>query len=93
MAAIPPILPVIAAPIVDLHMVLQVCGFANFNNRTNVISGTGFTGLGSFLLLEKDEDVSSIQKDLSARHVADGRVHMGIVHVKHLQALAWWVRD
>ena len=67
MAAVPPLLPIIAAPIVDLHTVLQVCGFTNFNDRVNIITGTGFTGLESFLLLEKDEDVTNIQKDLGAR--------------------------
>ena len=89
-AAVPPVVP---PGILDLHTVLTVCGVDAVGDRNRLIAGAGFTSLDNFLLFGSDKDIEEMAKGLQSRRAQDGRVNLGIVHIKHLQALAWWIRD
>jgi hypothetical protein len=48
--------------------------------------------IADFGILE-DKDVFEMVKHLGNRTVAAGRVNVGVIQVKKLQALCYWVRD
>jgi hypothetical protein len=82
-----------ADPIVQLHMVLEMCGVADVATRNNIINREGFTTIEDLGVLENDTDVSDMAKRMASRTQAEGRVLLGTVIVKRLQTLVWWVRD
>ncbi len=90
--AVPPVVvpAVVAHP--DIHAVLVICGFANVMDRTSIINNEGFQSIADFGILE-DKDVFEMVKRLGNRMVAAGRVNVGVIQVKKLQALCYWVRD
>ena len=90
--AVPPVVvpAVVAHP--DIHAVLAICGFANVMDRTSIINNEGFQSIADFGVLE-DKDVFEMVKRLGNRTVAAGRVNVGAIQVKKLQALCYWVRD
>jgi hypothetical protein len=90
--AVPPVvaLAVVAHP--DIHAVLAICGFANVVDRTSIINNEDFQSIADFGVLE-DEDVFEMVKHLGNCTVAAGRVNVGAIQVKKLQALCYWVRD
>jgi hypothetical protein len=89
---VPPVVvpAVVAHP--DIHAVLAICGFANVMDRTSIINNEGFQSIADFGVLE-DKDVFKMVKRLGNRTVAAGRVNVGAIQVKKLQALCYWVRD
>jgi hypothetical protein len=44
-------------------------------------------------VMEGDKDVLEMAKRMANRTVNDGRVVLGTVQIKRLQALVWWIRD
>jgi hypothetical protein len=88
--------PLVVAPAVvahpDIHAVLVICGFANVMDRTSIINNEGFQSIADFGVLE-DKDVFEMVKCLGNRMVAAGRVNVGVIQVKKIQALCYWVRD
>jgi hypothetical protein len=58
-----------------------------------MIGRKGFINLASLGKLQSDNDITEMAKKMAHRTQADGRVHLGIVVVKDLQTLIWWVRD
>jgi hypothetical protein len=89
---VPPVVvpAVVAHP--DIHAVLVICGFANVVDRMSINNNEGFQSIADFGILE-DEDVLEMVKRLGNRTVAAGRVNVGAIQVKKLQALCYWVRD
>jgi len=80
-------------PIDQLNTVLTTCGIAAANDRAAVIANEGFTSIADFRYLEGDRDITKMAKRLSARTQAEGRVNLGTVVIKRLQALVYWVKD
>ena len=93
MAEVPQVVvPPAVVPNADVHAVLTVCGFANLADRTSLIVNEGFQTVADFGLLD-EKDVYEMVKRLGARTAAAGRVNVGAIQVKKLQALRFWVRD
>jgi hypothetical protein len=87
--------PVVAPAVVahpDIHAVLAICDFANVVDRTLIINNEGFQSIADFGILE-DKDVFEMVKCLGNRTVVAGRVNVGAIQVKKLQALCYWVCD
>jgi hypothetical protein len=61
-------------------------------DRTSIINNEGFQSIADFGVLE-DKDVFEMVKRLGNRTVAAGRVNVGAIQVKKLQALCYWVCD
>jgi hypothetical protein len=59
---------------------------------TSIINNEGFQSIADFGILE-DKDMFEIVKCLGNRTVAAGRVNVGAIQVKKLQALCYWVCD
>jgi hypothetical protein len=77
----------------DLTAVFTVCGIGPQGVRIQIATNEGFVDLADLGTMEGDKDVLEMAKRLSTRTVADGRVLLGTVQIKRLQALVWWVRD
>jgi hypothetical protein len=92
MAAVPP--PVVPAvvPNMDIHAVLLICGITTEAHRMSIIVNEGFTSLMDFGLLS-EKDVHEMVKRMGSRTAAAGRIYVGTLQVKKLQALCYWVRD
>jgi hypothetical protein len=92
MAAVPP--PVVPAvvPNMDIHAVLLICGIATEAHCTSIIVNKGFTSLTDFGLLSK-KDVYEMVMGMGSRTAVAGRIYVGTLQVKKLQALCYWVRD
>jgi hypothetical protein len=90
--AVPPVVvpAVVAHP--DIHAVLAICGFANVVDRMSIINNEGFQSIVDFGILE-DKDEFKMVKHLGNCKVAAGHVNVGVIQVKKLQALCYWVRD
>jgi hypothetical protein len=88
--------PLVVVPAIvahpDIHAVLVVCGFANVMDRMSIINNEGFQSITDFGILE-DKDVFEMVKRLGNCMVAAGRVNVGAIQVKKLQALCYWVHD
>jgi hypothetical protein len=90
--AVPPVVApaVVAHP--DIHAVLAICGFANVVDHTLIINNESFQSIADFGILE-DKDVFEMVKRLGNRTIAAGHVNVGVIQVKKLQALCYWVCD
>jgi hypothetical protein len=89
---VPPVvaLAVVVHPVI--HAVLAICGFANVVDCTSIINNEGFQSIADFGILE-DKDVFEMVKCLGNCTVVAGRVNVGAIQVKKLQALCYWVCD
>jgi hypothetical protein len=76
----------------DIHAVLAICGFANVMDCTSIINNEGFQSIADFGILE-DKDMFEMDKHLGNCMVAAGRVNIGAIQVKKMQALCYWVHD
>jgi hypothetical protein len=92
MAAVPPPVVLAVVPNADIHAVLMICGIATEAHRMSIIVNEGFTSLGDFGLLS-EKDVYEMVKRMGSRPAAAGRVYVGTLQVKKLQALCYWVHD
>ena len=88
--AVPPPLPIPPNPI---HGVLQVCGINAAASRDIFILTEGLDTMESFALLSGDTDVTEMAKRMASRSVNGGRVILGTMHIKKIQALVFWVKD
>jgi hypothetical protein len=82
-----------ADPIDDLHAVFAMGGITDNVMRANIIAQKGFTQLEDLGVLKTDTNVSTMAKRIATRTQAKGRVLLGMVMIKGLQTLVWWVRD
>ena len=76
-----------------LDTVLRLCGITAAATRLRIAQNEGFNTFDDLGELENDTDVVDMAKRMSSRTVNEGRVNLGTVQVKKMQALAWWVRD
>ena len=82
-----------AVNISGIHSVLTVYGVVYPNNRDLIRTGEGLTSIVDFGVFDGDHDVADIAKSLSSRTSNDGHVNLGMVHIKELQALVYWIND
>ena len=82
MAAIPPALAEVVAA-------FNVCGIA-VPQATTIIASQGFTSMEDFNDLEDDNKVENLASRLAKRPSNNGRVLLGHVQIRNVQALAWW---
>jgi hypothetical protein len=93
--------PAIAAPVLavpqppnPVHDVLQICGITNATSRNIFINTEGLDSIEAFGAMNGDSDVSEMAKRMAARSsTAAGRVVLGTMQIKRLQALVYWVKD
>ena len=57
------------------------------------INVEGLDSLSAFTQLNGDSDVSEMLKCMATRPIAAGRVILGTIQIKRLQALVFWVKD
>ncbi|KAI2498698.1 hypothetical protein MHU86_15765 [Fragilaria crotonensis] len=91
---------VAAAPVLELvvenpvHRVLQVCGIASNAARLTFINIEGLSDIEAFGAMSGDTDVTEMAKRMASRSsAATGRVILGTMQIKRLQALVYWVKD
>ena len=84
---------IVASNIYGIHTVLSVCGVVDSDNRNLIRTGKGLTLIADFGVSDSDRDVVDMSKRLSSRTINDGRVNIGTVHIKNIQALFWWIND
>ena len=77
----------------DIQMVLTVCGIGPQATLTLIMDNEGFIDLADLGVMEGDKDVLEMAKRMANRTVNDGRVVLGTVQIKRLQALVWWLGD
>ena len=100
-AAPDPVIPA-AAPVIEpvadaenpIHRVLQVCGITSNTARSTFINIEGLSDIEAFGAMSGDTDVTEMAKRMAARSsAATGRVILGTMQIKRLQALVYWVKD
>ena len=84
---------IVAANIAGIHIVLDVCGVVDPENCNLICTGKGLTSIADFGVFDSNRDVVDMEKRLSSRTMNDGRVNLGTVHIKKVQALIWWIND
>ena len=74
--------------------VLEVCGITNNTARRTFINIEGLSHIEAFGAMSGDTDVTEMAKCMAARSsAATGRVILGTMQIKRLQALVYWVKD
>ena len=81
-----------AAVNLDIQAVLTVCGIDQ-PDSARIMNNEGFNDLEDLGVMEGDKDVIEMAKRMSSRAANNGRVILGTVQIKRLQALVWWARD
>jgi hypothetical protein len=76
-----------------IHRVLRTCGLADAAMRATFIDIEGLDSLTAFAQLNGDADISEMAKRMASRSIAAGRVILGTMHIKRIQALVYWVKD
>ena len=84
---------IVAANISGTHTVLAVCGVVDPDNLNLIRTGEGITLIAYFGVFGSDRDVVDMAKHLSSCTIHDGRVNLGTVHIKKIQALVWWINE
>jgi hypothetical protein len=85
--------PVIDDPLDEVRAVLEICGIEDAGICERIIQHEGFASLADLGEMDNDTDVSDMAKRMASRTAAEGRVNLGTVQIKKLQALVWWVKD
>ena len=82
-----------ADSIADLHMVLTTFGVSSKATCTLIINNESLTLIADFGFLDGgDDDVTAMSSRMARRVANNGRVIMGGIQIKKVQALVWWVR-
>ena len=77
-----------ADPIADLCMFLTICDVSVEATRTLIINNESLISIADFGFLDGGDDDVTAMSLCMARHVANnGRVIMGGIHIKEIQAL------
>ena len=76
-----------------LDLVLTICGTRDAAVRMRIIQNEGLRSLNDFGILETDTDIVDMAKRMASRTVNEGRVNLGTIQIKNIQALVWWVKD
>lgn len=91
--------PVVVAAVAEpeppnpVHEVLTICGIASAASRETFINIEGLDSMEAFASMNGDSDVSEMAKRMASRPSATGRVILGTMQIKRLQALVYWVKD
>ena len=94
--AVDPVLEEIefVAPVVNpVHNVLNLCGVTAAASRQIFIDVEGLDTIDAFANLNGDNDVTEMAKRMASRTAAVGRVILGTMQIKKIQALVYWVKD
>ena len=79
-----------ADTIVDLHMVLIICGVSVDAKRTLIINNEDLTSIADFGFLDGgDDDVTAMLLHMVCRVANNGRVILGGIQINKIQALVW----
>ena len=73
-----------------IYTVLGTCGVALLAALMTFINVEGLDSLSAFIQLNGDSDVAEMAKHMVARPSPAGRVILGTVQIKRLQALDYW---
>jgi hypothetical protein len=77
-----------------VHGVLALCGVTSAVARQVFIDIEGLDTIDAFATLNGDSDVTEMAKRMASRSsVAAGRVILGTMQIKKIQALVYWVKD
>jgi hypothetical protein len=76
-----------------IHGVLRTCGVTLLGARMAFINVEGLDSLSAFTQLNGDVDVTEMAKRMSTRPANAGRVILGTIQIKRIQALVHWVKD
>jgi hypothetical protein len=70
------------------------CGVTNAAHHTTLIEIKGLDSIAAFTSMGSDGDITKMAKRMALRpSVAAGRVILGTMQIKKLQALVYWVKD
>ncbi|KAI2489217.1 hypothetical protein MHU86_25377 [Fragilaria crotonensis] len=85
----------IVPPRVDpLHAVLALCGITSAPASAVFMNIEGLDTIEAFATLNGDLDVTEMAKRMASRSsIAAGKVILGTIQIKRLQALVFWVKD
>jgi hypothetical protein len=76
----------------DFQAALAVCGLTWSDQLRNSLLLEGLTSFQNMASLNS-RDIDSMAKNMTARNLNQGGFRIGTVHVKHLKALNFWIRD
>ena len=83
-----------ADPIADLHIFLTTCGVSVKEKRTLIINNKSLTSIADFgFLNDGDNNVTAMSLRMARCVANNGRVILGGINIKKIQALVWWVRE
>jgi hypothetical protein len=80
-------------PANPVHGILTVCGILMNTSRQIFIDVEGLNSIDAFATLNGDSNVPEMAKRMAARTVNAGRVILGTMKIKKIQALVYWVKD
>jgi hypothetical protein len=76
-----------------VHRVLEICGVSLATARDVFIEVEGLNTIEAFGALSGDADVTEMAKRMASRTANAGRVILGTMQIKRIQALVFWVKD
>jgi hypothetical protein len=76
-----------------VHDVLNLCGVTVPATCQIFIDIEGLDTIDAFANLNGDSDVTEMAKRMASRTAAVGRVILGTMQIKKIQALVYWVKD
>jgi hypothetical protein len=76
-----------------VHGALAVCGVSDVASRNVFIQVEGLDSIEAFGALSGDPDVTEMAKRMASRTINAGRVILGTMQIKRIQALVFWVKD
>ena len=82
-----------AAAADSVHQALRVCGVTALSARKVFIEVEGIDNLEALGTLNGDTDVTEMAKRMASRPANAGKVILGTMQIKRLQALVYWVKD
>lgn len=82
-----------AAAADSVHQALRVCGVTALSARKVFIEVEGIDNLEALGTLNGDTDVTEMAKRMASRSANAGKVILGTMQIKRLQALVYWVKD
>ena len=83
-----------AEPPNPIHDVFVTCGVTNAAHRATLIEIEGLDSIAAFTSMSGNVDITEMVKRMASQpSVASGRVILGTMQIKKLQALVYWVKD
>ena len=82
-----------ADPLQQLQNVLETCCIGPAASHAQLINNKGLTSIADLGLLDGDNDVLKMAKHMAAWTEANRCVNLGMVAIKKLQVLVFWIKD